>query len=307
MITKREIQYDGFSKCLEISNGKIRLVITLDFGPRIIHFSFADGENMLFTDKERKFKNDDQLIQEKFGDSTWYTYGGHRLWASPEGNPKSYYPDNEPVNYTVTENGAVVTPPEQKWNLHQHQIEVIMAENDSSVSVIHRITNKGAWDITLAPWSITVLSAGGVEIIPQPTKDTGLLPNRWLALWPYAKMNDPRITWGDRYIFLQQDAQIDKNFKMGINNEHGYSLYFNHGDVFVKQFAFVEGAPYPDGDMNFETYTNPLFLEMETLGTLQTLAPEETAEHIEHWALHKEDMPELTEEAIDKVVEKYVR
>ncbi|MBE7036402.1 MAG: hypothetical protein E7403_03815 [Ruminococcaceae bacterium] len=306
MITKREIEYEGFGKCLELTNGTIRLAVTLDFGPRIIHFSFIDGENVMFTDPERNFKNANDKVQEKFG-GTWYTYGGHRLWASPEGNPKSYYPDNEPVSYILTDNGVIVTPPEQKWNLHQHQMEIAMADDGPSVSVTHRITNKGAWDITLAPWSITVLAPGGVEIIPQPTKNTGLLPNRWLGLWPYAKMTDPRVTWGDRYIFLKQDANIRDKFKLGISSEHGYSLYFNHGEVFVKQFDSVEGATYPDGGMNFETYVNRLFLEMESLGVLQTLAPEETAQHIERWSLYKEDMPELSEEAIDKVVEKYVR
>lgn len=307
MITKREIEYEGFGKCLELTNGIIRLVVTLDFGPRIIHFSFVDGENVMFTDPERKFKNANDLIKEKFGDDAWYTYGGHRLWASPEGNPKSYYPDNEPVSYVLTDTGVIVTPPEQKWNQHQHQMEIAIAEDASSVSVTHSITNKGAWGIALAPWSITVLAAGGVEIIPQPTKNTGLLPNRWLALWPYTKMTDPRFTWGDRYIFLKQDAEVQAKVKLGLSCEDGYSLYFNHGDVFVKQFDYVEGATYPDGGMNFETYTNRLFLEMESLGALQTLAPDETAEHVERWSLYKEDMPELTEEAIDKVVEKYVR
>lgn len=307
MITKKEIEYVNFGKCLELSNGAIRLIVTLDFGPRIIHFSLIDGENVMFTDPERIFKNSNEKIQKKFGNSPWYIYGGHRLLASPEANPKSYYPDNEPVSYTLTDNGVIVTPPEQKWNLHQHQMEITISDSKPTVSVTHRITNKGAWDIQLAPWSITVLAAGGVEIIPTPTKNTGLLPNRWLALWPYAKMNDPRVTWGDHYIFLKQDENIKNTFKLGISSEHGYSLYFNHGDVFVKQFDSIEGATYPDGGMNFETYTNCLFLEMESLGVLQTLAPEEIAEHTELWSLYKEDMPELTEEYIDKVVEKYVR
>ncbi len=169
------------------------------------------------------------------------------------------------------------------------------------------MTNKAAWDVTLAPWAMSVLAPGGIEIVPQPTKETGLLANRWLALWPYTKMNDPRVTWGERYIYLKQEPTNQNKFKVGISSEHGYSLYFNHGDVFVKQFTPIENGLYPDGGMNFETFTSNLFLEMETLGELQTLAPDETVEHTEHWAIYKEAIPVLSEETIDKVVQKYVR
>lgn len=307
MITKREVTYASFGKCLEISNGTVKLIVTLDVGPRIINFSFVDGENVMFEDNERIFFRNGKEFEENFGDDTWYTYGGHRLWVSPEGYPRSYYPDNAPVAYSLTETGAVFTPPEQKWNQQVHSIEISMQETAPKVSVTHRITNTAAWDVTLAPWAITVLAAGGVEIIPQPTRDTGLLANRWLALWPYAKMNDPRVTWGDRYITLRQEQETEASFKLGLSSQHGYALYFIHGDLFVKQFEPVLGGTYPDGGMSFESYTNSLFLEMESLGELQILTPAETAEHTEHWSLYKEAAPELSEECIGRVVEKYVR
>ncbi|MBE7021925.1 MAG: hypothetical protein E7414_01740 [Ruminococcaceae bacterium] len=306
MITKKEIQYKNYGKCLEISNDLVRLVVTTELGPRIINFSFIDGENIMFEDIEREMTMSDSEHTAAFGGGTWYIYGGHRLWTSPEAAPRSYYPDNDPVEVTLTENGAVFTPPVQVWNQYGYTLEVSLAENSTDVTILHRVTNHAGWEVTLAPWAITVLSTGGTEIIPQNTRDTGLLGNRLLALWPYAKMTDPRVTWGDKYIILRQDSEAEGNFKLGLDSEHAFAMYFNHGDLFIKKYATVDGAPYPDGGMNFETYTNRLFLEMESLGPQQTIAPGASAEHVEYWSLHKEALPALDEENLDQVVKRYV-
>ena len=99
MIEKKEIQYENYGRCLEIKNNKVRLVVTLDFGPRIIRYSFIDGENILFEDRERVFKELNPQMEEVYGKGKpWIIYGGHRLWKSPENMPETYYPDNNPVD-----------------------------------------------------------------------------------------------------------------------------------------------------------------------------------------------------------------
>ena len=47
----------------------------------------------------------------------------------------------------------------------------------------------------------------------------------------------------------------------------------------------ISGARYPDFGCNFEVFTNPDFLELETLGPLVELQPGEVVEHVEHWWL----------------------
>ncbi len=308
MITKKEIEYKNYGKCLEISNGLVRLVVTTEIGPRIINYSFVDGENVMFEDLERVFKSEKDALKEAYGnDSTWYIYGGHRLWTSPEAAPRCTYPDNEPVQVTLTEQGAILEAPVQKWNQYAYTFEISMAETGPDVTILHRVTNHAAWDVNLAVWPITVLAPGGTEVIPQNTKNTGLLGNRLIALWPYTKMTDPRVTWGDAYITLRQDATVSDNFKMGLDSEHAFAMYFNHGDLFLKRFDSVENGNYPDGGMNFETYDCKLFLEMESLGELQAIAPGASAEHTEYWSLYKETLPACNDEALDAVVKKYVK
>ena len=303
MIRKREIEYEGYGRCLEITNGKIVVVVTLDIGPRIIRYAFEGGENIMFEDRERVFFERGEAFDNAFGkDSTWYIYGGHRLWTSPEGYPRSYYPDNSPVPYTPTERGAIFLPEVQKWNQYQYEIEVDMAEDTTDVKVTMKVYNRVPWPVTLAPWGISVLSAGGTLIVPQPTRNAGVLANRQVALWSYNRMTDKRFSWLDRYMILRQDAAAgDVPFKFGINSEHGYAMFFNHGDLFIKRFDIKDGT-YPDGGMSFETYTNKLFLEMESLGLLTEIAPGKCAEHTEYWTLKKADLPELSDEAIDEFV-----
>ncbi len=305
-VTATLTEYKNFGKCVELSNGEIKLLVTVDVGPRVINYSFVDGENMMFEDLERAFTARGPEF-DVFGGGTWYIYGGHRLWTSPEGMPKSYYPDNDPVPYELIDGGVILSPAAQKWNQYQYEIKIVMNE-EGGVTLTHSVKNVAAWDVTLAPWTLTVLSPGGYEIVPQPVKDTGLLGNRLLALWPYTNLMDERVTWGNKYITLTQKPGHPDKFKFGLNSEHGFAMYFNHGDLFIKKYAPVENGAYPDGGMSFETFTNDLFLEMEALGEIKSIAPGEALTLTENWSLFKEECPkEFCEKTFDALVEKYVR
>lgn len=308
MITKREITYKSFGRCLEISNGIVAAVVTLDVGPRVIRYSFVDGENVMFEDNDRVFFEKGEAFDRAFGiGSVWYTYGGHRLWTSPEGYPRSYYPENSPVPYTSTERGAIFSPAAQNWTGYQYEIEIEMSEDSSDTAVRMRITNRAAWPVTLAPWGISALTAGGTIVVPMPETNTGVLPNRHISLWSYDRMTDPRFKMLDKYLILRQDPDDDGSpFKFGLGSEHGYAMFFVHGDMFLKRFEAKRNGNYPDGGMSFESYTNNLFIEMESLGELVTLNCGETAEHTETWSLLRAPMPELNDIAIDEFIKKNI-
>ena len=76
-------------------------------------------------------------------DKPWIIYGGHRLWKSSETMPETYYPDNNPVSYVLTKNGAVFTPDIQKWTNYGYEISIALSESESKVTVGHKITNHG--------------------------------------------------------------------------------------------------------------------------------------------------------------------
>jgi hypothetical protein len=115
-------------------------------------------------------------------------------------------------------------------------------------------------------------------------------------------MNDKRVSWGERYITLSQDEKADTAFKIGMPNESGWAAYANHGHLFVIQHDHEDGYEYPDGNCSYETYTNHRFLEMETLGPVCLLAPEETVEHIETWSLYDNIAKPKNEKDIESTI-----
>lgn len=282
-----EREFAPFGKCLSLSNSCAELLVSLDFGPRILSYRLLDGENVLGPDIEGKLVTEDPSLEEYYGEGTvWRNRGGHRLWVSPEAMPQTYYPDNDPVAYEQTEQGVIFTPPAQRKNNWQYAVTVSMAEDSSQVSVTQRVINLGETR-KAGVWSISVMDKGGFEVIPQPDRPTGLLENRVFAVWPYSDMADPRVCWGTNYITLKQEPSASGPFKIGVNNEHGWAAYFNKGCCFVKRFTHQMGAEYPDGGMSFETYTCPDFIEIESLSPYYTLKTGEWMEHTEHWELKK--------------------
>ncbi len=284
-----ERQYPPFGRCLALSNEAAELLVSLDFGPRILSYRLTGGENMLHPDTEEKLVNVDPKLEEYYGPGTvWKNCGGHRLWVSPEAMPETYYPDQEPVAYEQVGESVVLTPPAQKRNNWQYVITITMDRDTSGVTLLHRIINLGETR-KAGVWSISVMGQGGFEVIPQPDRPTGLLANRVFAVWPYSDMSDPRVCWGKEYVTLRQDPKGDGPFKIGVNNEHGWAAYFNKGCCFVKRFEHRMDAEYPDGGMSFESYTCPDFIEIESLSPFYTLKTGEWMEHTEKWELKRSE------------------
>jgi len=284
MIAIKEINYGNFGRCVQVSNGTVDFVATLDLGPRIIRFGFVGGDNEFFEDVDNKVAENGDDFKEKFdSDIGWKIYGGHRLWAAPEILPRNFYPDNDPVKYEEIPSGIRLMPPPQKWTNLQMEMEVTIA-SDGSVDVTHKITNIGAWNCEFAVWALSVMAQNGLEVVPLSAKDTGLSHNRRLIIWPYTNITDKRGYWGDKYATVRQDMTATGPFKFGTNCDDGWAAYFNHGNLFVKYFP-ADGVHYTDGGVNYETYTNAHMLEMESLSELKNVAPGETITHWEKWKL----------------------
>jgi hypothetical protein len=174
----------------------------------------------------------------------------------------------------------------------QKEMEIRLATSGSRVRVTHRITNHNHQATQLAPWAIAMMAPGGRAILPLPPKAPldmqHLLAVGLFAFWSYTDFADPRWHLGTKYIQLKQDAHPAGRFREqmgGVFNPAGWGVYFREGHLFVKRVAIVEGARYPDYGCNFELYSDPDFLELETLGPLVELLPGQTATHEEEWQL----------------------
>ena len=278
-MTQETISFGGWPSSLRLQNNEVELIATLDVGPRILSY------------KRHGFPNVLKNYPEQLGgmrEKAWMIRGGHRLWIAPEDEILSYHRDNEPVSWVRGPDGEIVitsrmaTPHPLRKDLSIH-----LAETGSRVKLHHEITNEGTIPITLATWALTVMAPGGTEIIPQPPlgeHPRDLLPNRTLVLWPYTDLTDPRWKLGRSYFLLRQDV-TGKPTKLGLAHSERWIGYLLGDQLFVKTFVLRQDATYPDGGCNFETFTNPDMLEIESLGPLVTLQPGESTSHGETWHL----------------------
>lgn len=282
--------------CIELGNDNLRVAVTTQVGPRIISCCIG---------KDSKFNHFVVLPPEPMPKPAngFTLYGGHRLWHSPEECPRSYEPDNMPVQVKDCDTGVEFT---MEADLFTGMSKKILVEplSNGLIMVTHTIENCGMFPVEIAPWALSMMAPGGKVIIPQGREPEGYpyAADRHLALWAYTDLKDPRLELGHDYIFVHHDAKSKKSLKIGFNDACGWIAHVNNGQALVKYFEYDENCTYPDGGCTVECYTCDKFTEMETLGPLDTVAPGECLQHIEYW--HGIDnLPEInTEKDVDKYI-----
>lgn len=285
-----------YDNCVELVSGNFRIAVTQDFGPRVIGGFIKGGDNIFVVMPNEPMKNVDTGFKLR---------GGHRLWHSPEAAPRSYAADNVPVKVTSTDEGLVFDCEPEAITGIKKTITISQGEENCFV-LNHKLTNCGLWDVTLAPWALSMMAPGGMAVIPQG-RDTTRNPyamDRALTLWPYSKFNDYRLQLEDDYIFLKQDTKATSPIKIGYYASDVWIAYVLNGTAFVKLIEFYDQneVNYPDNGCNLESYSCKEFCEIETLAPLFELAPQESCEHIEIWQAIA-DIPEIkTGEDFDKYV-----
>ena len=276
----KDIEYQGF-KCLEISNGDARLIVATSFGPRILCYGLDGGENVFGW-------HPGAAVETEKG--TWKPYGGHRLWVAPESKPRSYAPDNDPVEYDLADGLSVrIMQPSGGATDFGKEITVSLDQDGSGVTLDHKITNKTTDRVEIAAWALTIMRPGGEALVPNEPLlsygDDSLLPARSMAVWPYTDFADPRWIFNTDYIGLRCDERLPNPQKFGILNKQGWVEYRLPDINFVKRFEFSDGKVYPDMNSNTEVYSAGGFIEIESLSPVKRVDPGQTIEHRERWEL----------------------
>lgn len=267
--------YPKIGRAMYLTNGKYEVIVTLDVGIRIMHFSLEGKPNI--------FDDDCALIENMPDGRTWYSYGGQRIWHAPEAFPRSYAIDDIPLEkYEITENGIRMYRAVEAESNIQKIVEIEFC--DDKLLVYNRMVNRNPWPIQFAVWTQTAI-ADGLMVYPVTQRDSGLLPNTHYVVWPYAKMSDPRVYFGQRFVTVATDSKNTEPFKFGYPNEYKWAALFHNGMCFVKTMDFCEDAVYPDRGCNLECYVQDWGAEMEDLSPLKTIAPGQMHEHVNAWYL----------------------
>ena len=282
--------------CDRLSNGTVEVVMPAALGPRVARYGFVGQDNVL---------------GDAPGGSTtdlgeWKPRGGHRLWHAPEGMPRSYSPDNAPVERSV--DGATVRlrqAVEPRVGI-QKEIAVTLDPTGTHVTVRHVLTNRTLWPVELAAWAMSIMNPAGTVVLPQePYVDQphNLLPVRPLVMWSYTDLSDPRFAIGAKYIRVRVMPDRTEPQKIGIGNRQGWAAYHRGRTLFVKRFGYDEAARYADFGSNCETYVRGPFVELESLGPLQRLEPGGSTEYVEHWYLFPDVEIGGTEATLDAALQ----
>jgi hypothetical protein len=218
--------------------------------------------------------------------------------------PRTYFPDNNPVFFEYEGNTLKLTQIIESTTGIIKEMDITLDQDKNHVNIIHRLINKNLWTIETSPWAITAYSADSRAILPQePYIDPAenLLPARPLILWNYTLMSDPRWIWGNRYIQLKHEASIVSEQKIGILNKQGWAASLLGNTLMIKRFEFIPDAIYPDYGSNNEVYVNEHLLEIESLGPVTRILPDNSAEHIEDWYItNLKNQPEIdTDSSVD--------
>jgi hypothetical protein len=182
-----------------------------------------------------------------------------------------------------------VKPPAEPVTGIAKELDISLEPDRPAAVVVHRLRNHNLWPVELAPWALTAMRAGGTCILPLPGRRApvpGELPETsTITLWQYSDMSDSRYCWGPNCIRIRHDRDQDSPQKIGALVTDGWAAYLRQGNLFLKTFAYVEGARYPDRGCSVEVFFNDEFLELETLGPLIQLEPGASVEHMETWQL----------------------
>jgi len=238
-------------------------------------------------------------IATPYGD--FHFRGGHRLWHSPEAMPRSYIPDDD-ISITDLPDGVILEAKTEPGANIRKRIEIRLAADKPSVTLIHTLINDGMWQVELAPWAITQFRLGGTAILPMPVGNAdaaGLLHNRQVSLWPYTRINDSRVTWDDQFVLFKADAMLPP-FKIGYFNSTGWLAYWVDGVLFRKTFDVLSGLPHPDNNCNAEMYCGDQFVELESVAPLTKLLPGASVSHTETWDIFYglDSLPEEVRQAL---------
>lgn len=297
------VSFRNWSNSLRLTNESLELIVTTDVGPRILSCRSHDRENIL------------KIFEEEAGgqhESEWMIRGGHRLWLAPEDEILSYHVDNEPVAYRQDESTGEVliesimaAPRRLRKTLGIH-----LAADAPKITLRHVVTNESDEPLTISAWALSVMAPGGLQIIPQPPlgeHPRDLQPNRGMVIWPYTDLSDARLTFGQKFWLLRQ-AEGYPPIKFGLAHRENWVAYVLGDSVFIKVFSYQDGAEYPDGGCNFETFSNSAMLEIESLSPLTHLAPGQSVTHFEDWYIFPlvEEMQIESEESLADWIESFL-
>jgi hypothetical protein len=233
---------------------------------RIVTFSLA-GRNILTAAKNSQ-------------DNNW----GSTFWPSPQ-SAWNWPPPAEldPNPYTASLSGAVLTMASQTFAAlglsvtKQFSVDASMGV----VTIQYGLVNHGTQPLSVAPWEISRVAAGGLTFFPMgdgsPSKGMQDLLNLQMS--------------GGAAWFAYDASAITNDQKVFADGHEGWIAHVGGNLLLVKVFSDTPAAQAAPGEAEIEIYTDAghSYIEVENQGAYVSVAPGATSTWTVRWFLRQLD------------------
>ena len=268
--------YHGWPNSFTLSNGKVEAVVVPAIG-RIMQFGFVGDEGVFWENRDLDGQSGSWEADK------WVNFGGDKTWPAPEADwskqtrRKEWRPppafDSMAVQARLESRGIVLVSPVDPYYGIQTYRRITLEENQPVMRVTTTYEKVSGKALRVGVWTITQLKDPlGIYV---PLASETIFPKRY-ALLSQTPPPDMKIASG--LISLARDPTA--SYKIGADSET--LLWVGTKHALRVDAPRQRKAEYPDQGSSVEVYTNPdplQYIELETLGPLQTLKVGERMEH----------------------------
>jgi len=294
----RTVAWNGWTGAVELVNAETRLVVVPAIG-RIMHYSFADGENVLWTDPALYGATTptNGPARDAAGNPAWVNFGGDKVWANQQDEfasingyawPPDPWFDGARQDSRLLPDGVVLTSPVSDFNGARCVREIRLAATGTRVTIEQTIEKVRTGrrpelePVRYTVWNVTQIRPP--EQILFPLRADSVFTNGFRIY-----EGDPQATANFR---AEDGVGLFRPDATGVSQKAGADgtpwLAAIVGDTVIAEFfRREEGRPYPDGGAGAKIYTCNDYTELELLSPLLPLKPGERLCHTIAWELHR--------------------
>lgn len=259
----------GYPNCVELNNGRVRVILEPNLGGRVIAYQ-VQGKNVLYVDSTHNGKTlvKDRITQPSAG----------RFDIGPEATIPRH-----PLLWAGSWSASIINASTVKLSSQADtatglKIERIfsLGKNSSRLSCTQRVTNVSPKSIQCNHWSRTFALGGGISLSPKNPQSRFPMgyciyrPQRLIDFRPAPEAN-VRVREG---IIEILNTPSDPKFVM--DGTEGWLAYLAPNDLlFVKKFPIYPRRPYAEVTAATASiwYYQDKMVEIEPIGPAETLKP----------------------------------
>ena len=278
----RQIEYQQWEDCLELSNATARLVVAPANGGRIVHFSRDNGPNFFI--------------------------GGCQIDIGPELDYPPRHPSLWSGRYQSQTLGPLsvqLTSPEDEATGLQLVRVVELAPNGAGVTLRQSMKNIGKKEVAYCHWDRTMTGAtyGFFPLNPQSR-----FPARWsIRRGQHRTFSYDGVVPSSPRVRIIDDLLItvpgNKKEKVAADSMAGWIAGFRDGWLYVKRFPVYPDGDYADGGNSVEFWVDAAGTrtEIEPLSPKVRLQPGKSYSFTERWDLQRVELTISSAEDIPKL------